>query len=411
MKSSSAGPSGERVAALLMIALQIAAFLVTAEARVISPLLPAISNEFGVSIASAGHLVTWYAIPYGLFQLVYGPLADRYSRQKVMGVALGLFAFGTFIAGFMPNLVSLVLIRFATGAAAAGVIPVSFAYIGDAVPYEKRQAALGHIVSAGALGGVVSAAMGGVIASLVSWRWLFWGYGIVALAAAALLLKIPSPQSAAAPAVSGGLLAPYAEIYRAAGNRALFFYGLVLFEGFALLSTSSYFGALLYERNHLGYATIGFLLMIGAVAGSITARAVGRLVARFGERNLLLAGGSMMTLQYLLLWQDPVWFFVPLAMLLGGAGFILAHSTLQAHATELVPAKRGTAVAVFAFSLFLGGGIGAWVAGAAIDRFHYVPTMIATAVAVAIFTAFAPKLALAPAPHRPSGEPQPVAAD
>jgi predicted MFS family arabinose efflux permease len=394
-----------------MIALQIAAFLVTAEARVIAPLLPAVSTEFGVSVASAGHLVTWYAIPYGLFQLVYGPLADRYSRQKVMGVALGLFAFGTFVAGFMPNLVSLVLVRFATGAAAAGVIPVSFAYIGDAVPYEKRQAALGHIVSAGALGGVVSAAMGGVVASLVSWRWLFWGYGVVALAAAALLLKIPS-RPAAAHAAPGSLLGPYAEIFRAAGGRALWFYALVLFEGFALLSTSSYFGALLFERNHLNYATIGFLLMIGAVAGSITARGVGRLVARFGERNLLLAGGLMMTVQYLILWQDPVWFFVPFAMLLGGSGFILAHSTLQARATELVPARRGTAMAIFAFSLFLGGGIGAWAAGAAIDRFHYVPAMIATAVAVAIFTAAAPRLALAPRTEpEPRDAPAPVAVE
>jgi hypothetical protein len=45
-------------------------------------------------------------------------------------------------------------------------------------------------------------------------------------------------------------------------------------------------------------------------------------------------------------------------MLISGAGFVIAHSTIQTRATELVPTLRGTAVALFAFSLFLGGGLG-----------------------------------------------------
>ena len=43
----------------------------------------------------------------------------------------------------------LYVLRFATGAAAAGVIPIALAYVGDAVPYHERQAALGRIISAG----------------------------------------------------------------------------------------------------------------------------------------------------------------------------------------------------------------------------------------------------------------------
>jgi len=84
---------------LLLIVLQAAVFMVAAEARVIAPVLPAIASDFRTSVATAGLLITAYSIPYGLFQLVYGPLADRFSRQRVMGAALGLFAAGTTLVG------------------------------------------------------------------------------------------------------------------------------------------------------------------------------------------------------------------------------------------------------------------------------------------------------------------------
>jgi predicted MFS family arabinose efflux permease len=79
----------------------------------------------------------------------------------------------------------------------------------------------------------------------------------------------------------------------------------------------------------------------------------------------------------------------PLAMLLSGAGFAIAHSTLQTCATELAPAQRGTAIALFAFALLLGGGLGTFVAGQAIERVGFTTTLLGTAAALAIFTGIA----------------------
>jgi predicted MFS family arabinose efflux permease len=72
-------------------------------------------------------------------------------------------------------------------------------------------------------------------------------------------------------------------------------------------------------------------------------------------------------------------------MLLGGVGFALAHSTLQTRATELAPAQRGTAIALFAFVLSLGSGLGTFVAGLAIERVGFTPTLLGTAAVLAIF--------------------------
>lgn len=370
----------------LMIALYAAVFMVSAEARVIAPLLPAIAQDFRTSVPSVGILITAYNIPYGLFQLVYGPLADRFSRQRVMGAALALFSVGTFVSGFAPNLPVLDILRLATGGAAAGVIPIALAYVGDAVPYERRQAVLGQVVSISAMGGVLSAALGGFIAALVSWRVLFIGYGALACIVSALLLRLPVTRVRTIAPRQGGLLGPYRAIFQQAGARAWALYGLVFFEGVAAISTAGYFGALLFERDGYSYALIGALLTISGVASMITGRFVGGLVRRIGERGMLLLGGAMMTFAYLLVGLQPTILFFPLAMVFSGAGFIVAHSTLQARATELVPSMRGTAVALFAFSLFIGGGLGTWLAGLAIDRFGYTLAILGTAVLLAMYT-------------------------
>jgi predicted MFS family arabinose efflux permease len=363
-----------------------AVFMVSAEARVISPLLPAIARDFQTSIARTGLLITAYTIPYGLCQIVYGPLADRFSRQRVMGTALSLFAIGTFVSSFAPSLLTLDLMRFGTGAAAAGVIPVALAYVGDAVPYAERQAALGRVVSIASLGGVLSAALGGVIATFLGWRAIFFVYGLIALVVAGVLLRMPLNRSRPSQPPARGVLGPYRAIFQLAGIRAPALYALVFLEGLTATSTLGYLGALLFERDHFSYAMIGGLLTLHGIASLLTGRIVGRLVLRLSERGMLLGGGTLLTSAYLIINLQPTLVFFPIAMLLSGSGFVIAHSTLQTRATELVPTMRGTAVALFAFALFLGGGLGTYLAGLVIDSFGFTMALYATAVMLATFT-------------------------
>jgi MFS family permease len=80
------------------------------------------------------------------------------------------------------------------------------------------------------------------------------------------------------------------------------------------------------------------------------------------------------------------------------------HSTLQTRATELAPGLRGTAVSIFAFSLFLGGGIGTAFFGWLQAETGYVPMILGNGVLMALITALAwvtwEKRVSAPAPPR-----------
>ena len=78
----------------------------------------------------------------------------------------------------------------------------------------------------------------------------------------------------------------------------------------------------------------------------------------------------------------PAWQPLALVTVVLGLGYYLLHGTLQTRATELAPAARGTAVALFAFSLFLGQGIGAAMLGVVVDGPGYTPAFGLAALAL-----------------------------
>jgi len=366
-----------------------AAFIIIADARVIDPLLHIIASEFKVNIGSAAAIVSSYTIPYGLFQLVYGPLGDRIGKLKVMTGAIAAFAIGTAACAFVPNIATLILLRFLTGMVAAAIIPLSLAYIGDNFPYAERQAAIGRYLTALMLGQILGGSIGGIFGEYLSWRDIFLLFGIVSLVIFAALWRATRRLSDAhQPQARKGIAAfkPYYQLMRSRVTRIII--TAVFVEGFFLFGGFAYIGAFLRDRYSLPYVAIGFMLSGFGVGGLIYSASVKWLVHRFGERGLIVIGGWLMCACYLSIAMFQNWMlFIPLSILMG-LGFYMLHSTLQTKATELAPEARGTAVSLFAFSLFLGQGLGAAVFGMVVDSWGYIPCFIVTGVAIAVLTSW-----------------------
>src|SRR6185295_9824015 len=172
-----------------LLVLGMAAFMVQADARVIDPLLHVIARDFHTIPPSAAIVISSYALPYGLFQLFYGPLGDRMGKLRVMAACLAFFACGTFACAFVPNLPVFAVLRFLTGVAAAAVVPMSVGYIGDKFPYETRQIALGRFMSALMMGQIAGSALGGIFGQYLGWRNIFIVFGIVSLGVSVLLAR------------------------------------------------------------------------------------------------------------------------------------------------------------------------------------------------------------------------------
>ena len=371
--------AAQRATLRLLIA---AIFVVSIDSRVITPILPAIADDLGVTIGRAGLIVTAYLLPYGLFQLVYGPLADRTGHVRVICVALVGFAIGEVLCALAPGLTALVAFRLLTGIVAAAIFPLVLAWIGETVEYTHRQSVIGYTVMAASIGQVLSAAAGGFMAAVVSWRTIFLLDGLLALAIAVLMLRGGLPARKPVPAIRSSRLAPYQAVL--ADRRHALFLSLVFVEGALTIGSFSYFGALLRDRDGYSYLTIGFFVALFGVASVATGRVIGRAARTMGERRMIAAGGAGVVGAYLLTTVQPSVVMFPLAMLLCGATFILMHSTLQTRATELAPTARATSISLFAFALFLGSSVGALLTAQAIDRYGYNATMTGAAMMMAL---------------------------
>ncbi len=345
----------------------LAAYATGSGIRLLDPVLPLLAAELGVGVAAATAAVAGFLLPYGLVQLVAGPLGDRLGKPRVACLALLLYGLALAACALATGLPGLVALRAAAGLCAGAVIPLLIAHIGDTVPYAERQAALGRFSTGMVMALLVTGPAVGGMAEAAGWRAPFLAFGLLGLAVAAVLAWRIGPAAllrGGGPGAGGGRGGPagyLALLRRPAGRRLLavaFWNGACLFGG-----AFPFVGAFLVERlgrtaGEAGLIVAGFGL--GAFAYTRLAR---RLVARFGERRLLMGGGVGLWLGLLGLGAAPAWPAVAALQVGLGFAFYLLHGVLQTRATEALPEARGTAVGGFALALFLGQSAGSLAFG------------------------------------------------
>lgn len=352
-------------------ALAAAAFVSGANLRLFDALLPTVAEDFAVPVTTASVVVTAFTLAYGLFQIVHGPLGDRVGKLRTVGGAVLIAAVASLGCAFAPSLHALTWLRFATGFGAAAIVPLSLAWIGDNTPYERRQATLGRFLGFVLLGQILGPAFGGALAEYASWRQVFYALVAVFFAVGMVLFAVDrKARRAPAPAyMRTGVLRAYADVLRDRWVRTVML--TVFLEGGLFYGAFAYGGAYLKERFDLSYLIIGALLAGFGLGGVIYSLLVRRLLALLGEKGFVLAGGLILFVCFLALPLLPAWQATIPIFIASGFGFYMFHNTLQTKATEMAPQARGTAIAVFAFSLFMGQASGVAACGVLISAVGY----------------------------------------
>jgi predicted MFS family arabinose efflux permease len=379
----SASPASRTTTRAIAV-LALASFASAANLRVCDPLLPQMARELDASIGATAMVVMAFALAYGVCQIGVGPLAD--ARGKLRMVLLGsLWAGGvTIVCAAMPSLGPLVIARFLGGAGAAAVIPVAIAWIGDVVPYEKRQAVLARYISGQILGIVFGQAAGGLLGELIGWRATLVVLGLVHVLAGVLLLvemrRLGTPTAAAAQIRWGEAAASAREVLHRPWVRVVL--GSVFVEGLFMFGAFAYVGAELHERFGLSLGMVGAMLASFGVGALLYSASAGLLVPRLGQPALATSGALCLAAGYATLGLMPWVWLAPPAIALIGLGFYMLHNTLQTNATQMAPEARGLAVSLFAFSLFTGQSAGVVLAAPVMNRWGGRPIFLLTAAAI-----------------------------
>jgi MFS transporter, YNFM family, putative membrane transport protein len=377
--------------------LSLAAFASMASMRWCDALLPVLATEFTASTSQTSAVVYAFAITYGLMQLVYGPVGDRFGKYTVVSFATLACTVGVLASALSPTLGWLTVARVLTGATAAGVIPLAMAWVGDQVPWEQRQPVLARFMGATIAGMIAGQWLSGVFADLVGWRVGFVGLAVL-FSVAGLAMRsgtrgadVGDGVQAAGGPVQGSPAAQKPRLSSVQRAREVLASGLVrrvllitAIEGGFATSAMAFAPSHLHDRFGIAVSTAGAILALYGLGGLLYSRNAGALLARLRPLTMARAGGVLSGLSWVLfaLAPGPAW-TLPMC-LLAGLGFYMIHNTLQTQATQMAPTQRGTAVALFACSLFIGQSIGMGLASWLVDRFSTTPMLVGYGLGLAL---------------------------
>jgi predicted MFS family arabinose efflux permease len=369
--------------------------------RALDPLVGIIGAEFGAAAAVVALLGSAFALPYALVQPVLGPVGDAVGKERVIRICLVVLALALAACAAAPDLASLGVMRVVSGGAAGGVFPLAIATIGDRVPMERRQVALSRLLVAGLTGSVLGGALAAAAAPLIGWR------GVMLVCAAAALAGLAVLRGGGAAEKRrlnlGETLRRYASIFRLKAARTL--YIAVFIEGALVFGVFPFLAPLFEERGLArpggGAAEAGLAVAFYALGGFVFAALAPMLLRRMGQVRMMVLGGGLAALGLCALAAAPrAWIAIASCLLLG-VGFYMVHSSIQTRVTEVAPAARGTAVALHAFSFFLGQALGPVVMGLARAAVGPVPALLGSALGMLALAAWlAPRGRTGQTPNR-----------
>ena len=249
------------------------------------PALPAIGDALGVvSENSRQWVITAYLLGFGVTQIIYGPLADRFGRKPVLMIGLGLYVLFGVLAAFAPTFELLIAARVGTGIGAAALRVLAVSIVRDR--YSGRTMArvmsLSFLVFLGVP--ILAPALGQLILTVAPWPWVF---GVLAVGGAAFALwaaiRLPEtlhPEDRM-PIRIGRIAAAFRE---ALTNRRSMGYTLAItaISGalFGFLNSSQQIFFDVFHEPQL------FTVVFGGIAGGIAVASLlnARLVERLGSR-------------------------------------------------------------------------------------------------------------------------------
>lgn len=336
----------------------------------VQPILPVLSQQFGVTPAESSISLSLSTGLMALGLLFTGPLSDAIGRKSVMVTALMLAAICTLISATMSSWQGILLMRALTGLSLSGVAAVGMTYLSEEMHPRVIAFSMGLYISGNSIGGMSGRLLSGVLTDFFSWRIAIGVIGCCALAGALMSWKILPASRHFRPASlrPRSLLINFRLHWRDKGLPLLFAEGFLLMGAFVTLF--NYIGyRLLSAPWSLSQAVVG-LLSVVYLTGSWSSPKAGAMTSRFGRGPVMTGATAIMLAGLLLTAFSSLWLILP-GMMLFTAGFFAAHSVASGWIGPRARRAKGQASSLYLFSYYVGSSVAGTLGGVFWHRYGW----------------------------------------
>lgn len=332
------------------------------------PALPAITDGFGASMAQAQLTLSGLLLAFGLSQLVWGPVSDRFGRRPVLLVGLVAYTIAAIGSAFAPSMSMLIVWRIVQGAAMGAAVMCARAIVRDLYTPEAGARAMSKGLSGLGVIACLSTPVGGLLSDLFGWHVALLALAVFAAITLALVVMrfeetVRTPNLRALEPMT--LVRTWGLILRHPTFWAFALLAMMSYGGlFTFLAASSFVFIKIMGLSKTVYGALMFSMSAAYLGGTVMCR---RLLKRYGVHRTVaiggvfsLAGGTALGV-LALAGVESVWaIMVPVYLFMLGHG---VHQPCgQSGAIGPFPQSAGAASALSGFLMMLSAfGMGHWL--------------------------------------------------
>jgi multidrug resistance protein len=352
---------------IALLALTLSAFAIGTTEFVIVGLVPTIAQDLGVTLPSAGLLVSLYALGVAVGAPVLTALTGRWNRKWVLLSLMSLFIIGNVLAWMAPNYASLMTARILTGLAHGVFFSIGSTIATSLVPKEKEASAIAIMFTGLTVALVTGVPLGTFIGQTFGWRATFLtvaALGTIALIGSALL--VPKNLKKSAPAT----LRQQLEVIT--HPRLLLVYAMTAVGYGGTFTAFTYLTPILEDVSGFAPGMVSLLLLVYGISVATGNIWGGKLADRLGPTSALyIIFGGLAAILFVLTFTayNPV--AAVITLLVWGAFAFGNVPGLQVYVVQL--AERYTphsvdvasGLNIAAFNIGIAGG--AWLGGRVVE--------------------------------------------
>lgn len=372
---------------LALYALTAGAFGIGVTEFVIMGLLIEVGRDLGISIATAGLLISGYALGVVVGAPILTAFAGRMKSRTILLLLMVVFTIGNAACALAPNFEALMVARLVTALAHGTFFGVGSVVATSLVAEDRRASAIAVMFTGLTVANIAGVPLGTWLGQEYGWRMTFWAVAVVGVIAFAVLAIFLPKEDAAADKTEKGTSLSVLFSEPVVTSLAMTVLGFA-----AVFAVFTYIAPILTQVSGFAETAVSPILLLfgaGLVVGNLLG---GRLADRNLDRALILSlGGLGVVLVAMELLIGYPFAAAAMVGLLGAAGF----ATVAPLQLRILQKAKGMGQAlasslnIAAFNL--GNAIGAWVGGLTIE---HGPGLAHLPIVAAIFPVAAVGLAL-----------------